>query len=90
MQSNKSYIKYKSKDYIIKILLHGNVGNHLFQFAAGLNALKNKKDLRKIIFFDTKEMSFKISNISIFNFIKNLNKISYKNLISFKFKKFLF
>ena len=76
MQSNKSYINHKSEDYIIKILLHGNVGNHLFQFAAGLNALKNKKDLKKIIFFDTKEMSFKISNISIFNFFGDFNSFS--------------
>ena len=70
--------------------MHGNVGNHLFQFAAALNLIKKKVPLNDFIFFDTKEMSYKISSISIFDFIKNLDRVIYLNRFQFKFKKFYF
>lgn len=90
MHPNKSNLSKNSVENTKKILLHGNIGNHLFQFAAGLNEQKNKKKLDNILFLDTKEMSFKISSISIFHFIKGLNKIKYNNFLSFKFKKYFF
>ena len=77
MYPNKSNLSKNSVENTKKILLHGNIGNHLFQFAAGLNEQKNKKNLDNILFLDTKEMLFKISSISIFDFIKGLNKIKY-------------
>lgn len=90
MQSNKSNLTKNSIENTTNILLHGNVGNHLFQFAAGLNDQKNKKNFDNIHFLDTKEMLFKISSISIFDFIKNLNKVEYNNFLSFRFKKYFF
>jgi len=80
----------KNNKELVKVLLHGNLGNHLFQFAASLNLLKKKVKLNEIKFFDTQEMSYKISSINIFDFIKNLNKVKYSNNIQFKIKKFLF
>lgn len=80
----------KKNKELVKVLLHGNVGNHLFQFAASLNLLKKKVNLNVFKFFDTQEMSYEISSINIFDFIKNLNKVKYSNNIQFKIKKFLF